>query len=112
LKWCRTLVEGSGVEINNFGSSFGSGLAFVGIMAGLMPDKVELAACHENSRRDNYTLAFWIGLEAGQEPLLDVDDLMEGPHPDPLACQTYIFELMRKFSKGGSLEHNVTGQLL
>jgi hypothetical protein len=50
--------------------------------------------------------------QAGQEPLLDVDDLLEAPHPDPLACQTYVFELMRKFSAGGSLAHNVTGKLL
>lgn len=112
LAWCRELVVGTDIAIDNFGSSWADGLAFCGIMAGLMPDKIDLTACAGNDRRENYTLAFWVALEAGQEPLLDVDDLMESPHPEPLACQTYIFELFRKFSAGGQLAHNVTGKLL
>ena len=90
----------------------GDGRAFCAIMAGLMPDKVDLTACEGNDRRENYTLAFWVALEAGQEPLLDVDDLMESEYPEPMACQTYIFELFRKFSAGGILAHQVTGKLL
>ena len=69
LGWCRELCAGTQVQVDNFGSSFADGLAFVAIMAGLLPDKVQLAGCEDNTRRENYTLAFWIALEVCLPPL-------------------------------------------
>jgi hypothetical protein len=112
MNWCRTLVDGSGIEIKNFGPSFGNGLAFCAVVSALMPERLDLNECWGNDRATNYAVAFEAAAAAGQQPLLDVAECMQTPHPDPMACQTYLFELFRKFSRGGSLAHIVTGRLL
>ena len=98
LWWCQERTHGSGVAISNFGKSFGDGLAFCAIMHGLFPDKVPLEELKTGKdRRRNFTLAFDVAEEAGQEPFLEVDDCCEVPYPDSLCVMTYLFEIQRSF---------------
>eukprot|EP00039_Didymoeca_costata_P011310 m.158169 g.158169 ORF g.158169 m.158169 type:complete len:972 (-) comp15128_c0_seq3:55-2970(-) len=107
LEWCQRMAEGSGVEIKNFNKSFGDGLAFCAIMHGLFPDKIPMKELTKSDRRRNFELAFRVAEDAGQEPILDVDDCVELPYPDSLSVMTYIFEMQRKFGKGGVLSKGV-----
>jgi len=77
-------------------------------MAGLFPAEVDMTKLSKEKRRDNFELAFRVAQEKGQEPLLEVDDCVEMPYPDSLSVMTYIFELYRKFGKGGSLSRGIT----
>ena len=107
LAWCQRLAEGTGVTIKNFSRSFGSGLAFCAIMHGLFPDKIPMATLKAANRRENFTLAFKVAEDCGQEPFLEIDDCVDMPYPDSLSVMTYIFELYRKFGKGGSKSKGV-----
>lgn len=90
---------GTGVEIENFRKSFSSGLAFVAIMHGVLgSDRVNMVSFSHSSRQKNFEFAFRVADEAGQPPLLDIDDCLEMEHLDPQSVMTYVFELQRRFS--------------
>jgi hypothetical protein len=90
LKWCRVLIAGSGQDVSNFGSSFGDGLVFCAVMAALFPHTISLAECTAKDRRGRFKAAFDAAASAGQDPLLEVEDMVAVPYPDDISCQMQV----------------------
>ncbi|NWX11694.1 SMTL1 protein, partial [Aegotheles bennettii] len=97
LEWCRARTRSyQHVEVQNFSSSWGSGLAFCALLHSFFPDAFDFAALDPCARRDNFTLAFATAEErAGCAPLLEVEDMVRLPVPDARCVYTYLQELYR-----------------
>ncbi|CAH8825563.1 unnamed protein product [Trichobilharzia szidati] len=59
LDWCRAVTKGyEGVDIQNFGSSWGDGLAFCALIHHFYPDSFDFSALDSKNKRANFELAF------------------------------------------------------
>uniref|UniRef100_A0A8C8SEM3 Calponin-homology (CH) domain-containing protein n=1 Tax=Pelusios castaneus TaxID=367368 RepID=A0A8C8SEM3_9SAUR len=103
LEWCRTKTRGyEHVDIQNFSSSWSSGLAFCALIHKFFPDAFDYAALDPANRRENFTLAFATAEQhADCAPLLEVEDMVRMSVPDSKCVYTYIQELYRSLVDKG-----------
>uniref|UniRef100_A0A8C0ME18 Calponin-homology (CH) domain-containing protein n=1 Tax=Canis lupus familiaris TaxID=9615 RepID=A0A8C0ME18_CANLF len=96
LEWCRH------VDIQNFSSSWSSGMAFCALIHKFFPDAFDYAALEPTQRRHNFTLAFSTAEKlADCAQLLEVDDMVRLAVPDSKCVYTYIQELYRSLVQKG-----------
>ncbi|XP_078239653.1 smoothelin-like protein 1 [Pogona vitticeps] len=97
LEWCRAKTRGyEHVDIQNFSSSWSSGMAFCALIHKFFPDAFDYAALDPANRRENFALAFSTAEKlADCAQLLDVDDMVRMSVPDNKCIYTYIQELYR-----------------
>ncbi|ELK23948.1 Smoothelin-like protein 1 [Myotis davidii] len=115
LEWCRamtrhyevgtggTLPQGGSaregcvhVDIQNFSSSWSSGMAFCALIHKFFPEAFDYAELDPTKRRHNFTLAFSTAEKlADCAQLLEVDDMVRLAVPDSKCVYTYIQELYR-----------------
>ncbi|XP_053195444.1 smoothelin [Scomber japonicus] len=97
LDWCRAKTEPyEGVNIQNFSSSWGDGIAFCALVHRFFPDAFEYSILNPYAPRENFQLAFSTAERlAGCPPLLDADDLVRMKEPDWKCVYTYIQEFYR-----------------
>ncbi|CAH2321502.1 smoothelin 1 [Pelobates cultripes] len=103
LDWCRAKTrDHQGVEIQNFSSSWSSGLAFCALIHAFFPDAFDYDSLDPKNRRGNFQLAFSTAEQlADCPPLLDVEDMVHMKVPDSKCVYTYVQELYRSLvSKG------------
>ncbi|CAL8079028.1 unnamed protein product [Calicophoron daubneyi] len=116
LDWCRAITRGyEGVDIKNFGSSWGDGLAFCALIHHFYPDSFDFSKLSPDNRRENFELAFEKAEKLGNvAPLLEVDDLMRMKVPDWKCVFTQIQLYYRRFQLEGGKNANVppTGEIL
>nr|XP_012420999.1 PREDICTED: smoothelin-like protein 1 [Odobenus rosmarus divergens] len=103
LEWCRAMTRNyEHVDIQNFSSSWSSGMAFCALIHKFFPDAFDYAALHPTQRRHNFTLAFSTAEKlADCAQLLEVDDMVRLAVPDSKCVYTYIQELYRSLVQKG-----------
>ncbi|XP_061465628.1 smoothelin-like protein 1 [Rhineura floridana] len=103
LEWCRAKTRGyEHVDIQNFSSSWSSGMAFCALTHKFFPDAFDYAALEPANRRENFILAFSTAEKlADCAQLLDVDDMVRMSVPDNKCIYTYIQELYRSLVEKG-----------
>ncbi|XP_027966960.1 smoothelin-like protein 1 [Eumetopias jubatus] len=90
------------VDIQNFSSSWSSGMAFCALIHKFFPDAFDYAALQPTQRRHNFTLAFSTAEKlADCAQLLEVDDMVRLAVPDSKCVYTYIQELYRSLVQKG-----------
>ncbi|EPQ19279.1 Smoothelin-like protein 1 [Myotis brandtii] len=97
LEWCRAMTRNyEHVDIQNFSSSWSSGMAFCALIHKFFPDAFDYAELDPTKRRHNFTLAFSTAEKlADCAQLLEVDDMVRLAVPDSKCVYTYIQELYR-----------------
>uniref|UniRef100_A0A8C8X9W7 Smoothelin like 1 n=1 Tax=Panthera leo TaxID=9689 RepID=A0A8C8X9W7_PANLE len=103
LEWCRAMTRNyEHVDIQNFSSSWSSGMAFCALIHKFFPDAFDYAALEPSQRRHNLTLAFSTAEKlADCAQLLEVDDMVRLAVPDSKCVYTYIQELYRSLVQKG-----------
>ncbi|XP_047372287.1 smoothelin-like protein 1 [Sciurus carolinensis] len=103
LEWCRAMTRNyEHVDIQNFSSSWSSGMAFCALIHKFFPDAFDYAALDPTKRRHNFTLAFSTAEKlADCAQLLEVDDMVRLAVPDSKCVYTYIQELYRSLVQKG-----------
>ncbi|XP_032215062.1 smoothelin-like protein 1 [Mustela erminea] len=103
LEWCRAMTRNyEHVDIQNFSSSWSSGMAFCALIHKFFPDAFDYAALEPTQRRHNFTLAFDTAEKlADCAQLLEVDDMVRLAVPDSKCVYTYIQELYRSLVQKG-----------
>ncbi|XP_007455769.1 PREDICTED: smoothelin-like protein 1 [Lipotes vexillifer] len=103
LEWCRAMTRSyEHVDIQNFSSSWSSGMAFCALIHKFFPDAFDYAALDPAKRRHNLSLAFSTAEKlADCAQLLEVDDMVRLAVPDSKCVYTYIQELYRSLVQKG-----------
>ncbi|XP_044536261.1 smoothelin-like protein 1 [Gracilinanus agilis] len=103
LEWCRAMTRKyEHVDIQNFSSSWSSGMAFCALIHKFFPDAFDYSALDPKQRRENFTLAFSTAENlADCAQLLEVDDMVRLSVPDSKCVYTYIQELYRSLVQKG-----------
>ncbi|XP_053144903.1 smoothelin-like protein 1 [Hemicordylus capensis] len=103
LEWCRAKTRGyEHVDIQNFSSSWSSGMAFCALIHKFFPDAFDYMALDPAKRRENFALAFSTAEKlADCAQLLEVDDMVRMSVPDNKCIYTYIQELYRSLVQKG-----------
>ncbi|XP_056387152.1 smoothelin-like protein 1 [Hyla sarda] len=110
LEWCRAKTRGrEGVDIQNFSSSWSSGLAFCALILAFFPDAFDYESLDPKNRRENFQLAFNAAEKfADCPPLLDVEDMVRMKVPDSKCVYTYVQELYRSLVAKGLVKTKKT----
>ncbi|XP_057611509.1 smoothelin-like protein 1 [Chionomys nivalis] len=103
LEWCRAMTRNyEHVDIQNFSSSWSSGMAFCALIHKFFPDAFDYAELDPAKRRHNFMLAFSTAEKlADCAQLLEVDDMVRLAVPDSKCVYTYIQELYRSLVQKG-----------
>ncbi|XP_055456292.1 smoothelin-like protein 1 [Psammomys obesus] len=103
LEWCRAMTRNyEHVDIQNFSSSWSSGMAFCALIHKFFPDAFDYTELDPTKRRHNFTLAFSTAEKlADCAQLLEVDDMVRLAVPDSKCVYTYVQELYRSLVQKG-----------
>ncbi|XP_058052656.1 smoothelin-like protein 1 isoform X1 [Ahaetulla prasina] len=103
LEWCRAMTRGyEHVDIQNFSTSWKSGMAFCALIHKFFPDAFDYANLDPANRKENFTLAFSTAEKyADCAQLLEVEDMVRMSVPDNKCIYTYIQELYRSLVEKG-----------
>jgi len=107
LLWCQKKTAGyRDVKVENFTTSWQSGLAFCALIHRHRPDLIDYDSLDKNNAAYNLQLAFDVAeQQLGIPKLLDVEDLLNTPRPDERSVMTYISEYFHCFA-GQDLKEN------
>jgi len=99
--WCKQLTSGySGVNINDFTSSWRSGLAFCAIIARFRPDLIEFDSLDVSKSYENCKTAFRLAeTELNIPALLEASDMVDMRLLDRRSIITYVSQFYHKFNK-------------
>jgi len=100
LLWCQKKTAGyRDVKVENFTSSWVSGLAFCALIHRHRPDLLDFEPLDKNDNAKNLELAFDVAeKQLGIPRLLDVEDLTNVARPDERSIMTYVSEYFHKFA--------------
>jgi hypothetical protein len=97
--WCKAVTAGyRGVEIKDFHLSWRDGLAFCAIIHRYRPDLINFNSLNKDEPLKNHELAFSVAENLGIPPLLDPEDMLVAPTPEPLSVMTYLSQFFHYFS--------------
>jgi len=99
LLWCMRNTEGyTGVNVQNFHTSWSDGLAFCALINKFRPDILDFKSLKHEEKGKNLGLAFSVAESIGIPALLDVEDLLDVPKPEPFSIITYLSQYYHFFS--------------
>uniref|UniRef100_A0A0X3PKQ9 EH domain-binding protein 1 n=1 Tax=Schistocephalus solidus TaxID=70667 RepID=A0A0X3PKQ9_SCHSO len=103
LAWCQEVTRGyANVCINDFSTSFRSGLGFCAILHHFVPELVNFDSLDVKNERENVRLAFDAAAKLGIPRMLDPLEVAPPDRdrpPDRLGIMTYLHQLRMHFSK-------------
>nr|VZI34271.1 unnamed protein product [Spirometra erinaceieuropaei] len=103
LTWCQEVTQGyDNVQINDFSTSFRSGLGFCAILHHFVPELIDFDSLDVKSERENVRLAFDAAAKLGIPRMLDPLEVAPPDRdrpPDRLGIMTYLHQLRMHFSK-------------
>ncbi|XP_037069817.1 spectrin beta chain, non-erythrocytic 1-like [Pollicipes pollicipes] len=119
LLWCQRKTAGyKGVQINDFSSSWRSGMGFNALIHAHRPDLIDYDALQPGRHLDNLNNAFeWPRRTWASTGLLDAEDI-DVNKPDEKSVMTYVasyyhtFAKMKSEIKGGKRIANLVGQMM
>uniref|UniRef100_A0A672J0T7 Calponin-homology (CH) domain-containing protein n=1 Tax=Salarias fasciatus TaxID=181472 RepID=A0A672J0T7_SALFA len=90
LQWVQRCTKKYGIDVQDFGRSWRSGLAFLGLIKSINPDLVDLRESFCKEPRENIQQAFMIAQQSLDiPPLLEPEDVMSSS-PDEKSIITYV----------------------
>jgi len=100
LLWCQKKTAGyRDVKVENFTTSWQSGLAFCALIHRHRPDLIDYNSLDKSKARENLELAFSVAeKELGIARLLDIEDLTDVARPDERSVMTYVSEYFHCFA--------------
>jgi len=100
LLWCQKKTAGyKDVKVENFTTSWQSGLAFCALIHRHRPDLLDYDSLSKDNNAHNLELAFDIAeKQLGIPRLLDVEDIANVARPDERSVMTYVSEYFHYFS--------------
>lgn len=97
LWWCQEMTRGyAGVQVQNFHTSWGDGLAFCAIIHRFHSDLIPFQSLSKDTPAKNLELAFKVAESLGIPALLDVDDMLI-PKPEQFSVMTYLSQYYHHF---------------
>lgn len=119
LLWCQRRTSGyPNVNVQDFTSSWRSGLAFSALIHYHRPDVIDFPSLNPEDHINNLNLAFDTAeAQLGVPRLLDAEDI-DTHRPDEKSIMTYVssfyhvFAKMKNEKKGGRRIANIIGQLM
>lgn len=91
------LSRDSGIEVNDFGSSWRDGIAFLAIIDAIKANLINLAAMKRASNKQRLETAFSVAEnELGIARLLDAEDV-DVDRPDERSIMTYVAQFLHKY---------------
>lgn len=98
LEWCKRQIQGyNHVDIKNFSTSWGDGMAFCALVHSLNPKAFDYSRLDPKRRRGNFRLAFDVAEKLLDiSPLLEVDDMVRMKTPDWKCVFTYVQQFYKK----------------
>ncbi|XP_017264546.1 uncharacterized protein zgc:100997 [Kryptolebias marmoratus] len=90
LQWVQRCTSKYGVDVDDFGTSWRSGLAFLALIKSINPDLVNLRESLSREPEENVKQAFMLAHHSlGVPPLLEPEDVLS-PSPDEQSIITYV----------------------
>ncbi|XP_074598891.1 uncharacterized protein LOC141853440 isoform X2 [Brevipalpus obovatus] len=98
LKWCQSKTIGyKGVDITNFSSSWGDGLAFCALLHTYLPNLIPYDELNCWNREKNFIYAFKAAESVGIPPTLNIEKLTSEERPDWTEIMTYVTSIYKRF---------------
>jgi len=99
LLWCQKKTAGyRDVKIDNFSTSWITGLGFCALIHRHRPDLINFDSLNKADAEKNLELAFDVAEKLGIPKLLDVSDLLNVARPDERSVMTYVSEYFLCFA--------------
>jgi len=100
MQWAKNATDGyKDVNLTNFTTSFGDGLAFAAIIHHYRPTAINFDTLKKENKAENFRIAFEAANKLGIPDLLDIEDMLV-PVPDKLCVATYLSEMHKYFKRG------------
>ncbi|XP_059816911.1 calmin-like isoform X1 [Hypanus sabinus] len=97
LKWVQRATAKYGVAVQDFGSSWRSGIAFLALIKAVKPSLVDMAKAMERPSRVNLEDAFKIAEDSLEiPPLLEPEDV-DVERPEEQSIATYVSQFLEHF---------------
>jgi len=103
LLWCKKKTDGyKNVKVDNFHTSWKSGLAFCALIHKHYPNLINYDSLDPNDHAKNLQLAFDVAEKDLDIPqLLDVNDIVSQEKPDEKSIMAYVAYYWKKFASTG-----------
>jgi len=115
LLWCKKKTDGyKNVKVENFHTSWKSGLAFCALIHKHYPNLINYDSLDPNDHAKNLQLAFDVAEKDLDIPqLLDVNDIVSQEKPDEKSIMAYVAYYWKKFASTGKQQKsaNMIGRL-
>ncbi|RXM34120.1 Nesprin-1 [Acipenser ruthenus] len=111
LKWVQhTAAKQLGIEVNDFGKSWRSGVAFHSVIYAIRPDLVDMDKVRMKTNRENLEDAFTVAEnELGIPRLLDPEDV-DVDKPDEKSIMTYVAQFLKHYPDPHNTETGGQGE--
>ncbi|XP_043237695.1 nesprin-1-like isoform X2 [Amphibalanus amphitrite] len=109
LNWARTATRSYGIDINDFGSSWRDGKAFVAIVHCINPTCIDVNATERMATQERLDKVFKVAEEdLGIARLLDAEDV-NVRDPDEKSIMTYVAQFLHKYPDPKAVAQPATG---